>query len=508
MRQLHSDSYALIIGVGDYRAYGGSANLPGSVNDAAAWWRVCMAVGIQPENIRVLTTAAMRHDGSFSDGLPTDRFPKAQVEEATKENIIKGARWLADKLKSGTIPGLFTYSGHGDVTDDRGALALCPCDVKQTKGGGVENLLSLEELAEALHHGHSQKLLTVVLDCCHAGGAARPASYSLSLRGKIDVKKKHPPLGGRELLACKHDQIAYQSEFTSQFHGAFTWALTAALLQWKPVEEDGAVTIDVTYRRARQVSEDLLRVLEYTQTPVVAPDSARDLVFFHPTATPDKGEGSYMPDGVRIGEQLDPDWSYLLQLNNGNVVAQVVVVPANTTRYYKYGSTTTTFPVNTNSVEYWFITSTNATLNQISSSTTTSMSMAGTSLSTNSSTNPIVLNGGVSTSYLSNQANVTWTWSTSSITPSSGTNTTFSGTPASPTNGSYTVTAYALFNVTSSGGVYTLAKVYWYLTSTSNTTWPTPPTSVQPAGTTSVTYNKVTGGPPTTNFYYAISTPV
>lgn len=505
MNKLHSDSYALIIGVDDYSAYGAAVSLPGSVNDAAAWWRVCRAVGIPRENVRVLITRSLLNNGKMSEGLDKDRFRGAEsVQEATKENIIKGARWLADKLKDGQVPGLFTYSGHGDVTDERGDLCLCPCDVHPKHDGGVGKLLNLHELAEALHHGHSQKLLTVVLDCCHAGGAVRAGSRPLSLRGKTDVKAKHPPLGGRELFACKHDQIAYQSQFATEFHGAFTWALTAALLQWKPIEEDGAVTINVTYERARQVSEELLRVLRYTQTPMLSPDSAADLVFFHPKTKPDKGEGSWWPDGVRIGDQLDPDWSYLLQLNNGNVVAQVVVVPANTTVYYTYNNNTAQFPVNaTNSIEYWFITSTNAVLNQISSAT--SVGMTGTRLSTNGNT--IALNGSVSTSYSSNQANVSWTWSTSSITPSPGTNTTFSATPVSPTVRNATVTAYALFNVTSKvvGGttVYSLANVYWYLTATAS--WPSAPTGVQPAGSSNVTYNSTSA--PTTNFYYAVSTP-
>src|SRR5262245_18055009 len=145
-----NDSVALLIGIDDYSAYDSGRNLPGSVNDAEAWWRVCRDLNVRPDRVRVLVSRAPDGDGRES---PTnDIFAGAEsVAEATRENILEGARWLAANLKGGTIPGLLTYSGHGDSAST-GDIALCPSDVEKS-GDDVKNLIPFKELGEILAQG-------------------------------------------------------------------------------------------------------------------------------------------------------------------------------------------------------------------------------------------------------------------------------------------------------------------------------------------------------------------
>src|SRR3954469_8578964 len=92
--------YALLIGVNDYSAYDasqgkskGTSDLPGSVNDARAWWTFCTAMGFLPENVRVLT----------SPGIHGEKLPGATehtMGEATERAILEGVKWLAEKLGS------------------------------------------------------------------------------------------------------------------------------------------------------------------------------------------------------------------------------------------------------------------------------------------------------------------------------------------------------------------------------------------------------------------------
>ena len=56
---------------------------------------------------------------------------------------------------------------------------------------------------------------------------------------------EHTMRGAKVLAACDVHEAAYQAEFAGRFHGAFTWAVTSTVGQWK-VEEaaDGAIRTD------------------------------------------------------------------------------------------------------------------------------------------------------------------------------------------------------------------------------------------------------------------------
>jgi hypothetical protein len=488
MTTLVNESFALLIGVDDYSAYDPEQNLRGSVNDVAAWQRVCHAIGMKPENVHILGTKTFE-DGAVKNERWPNRFGEVSpVREATRENLLAEVKWLADKLSSGGVPGLLTYSGHGDITDE-GELALCPSDVKKD-GASIANLVTLRELADLLAVGKARDLLTVVFDCCHAGLAAgTPRGGSLALSLRADAKPAtgaRPTLGARELYSCGPDQVAYQSEFTSQFHGAFTWALTASLLQWKPVAELGAVRLDVSYEDARAVSQKLLGVLNYpNQTAVLNPPSVGAMPFFHPSTAVDGKETTRRPDGERDRIQLDPNyyyafWSVVEGLDsNGNktvtktgLVAQIVVTGANAVSFTTADGKTTLQTLGEPNTEYWFVRQDG--LKALYNGDTTNIQMNWSSITENSV--PQEDGAPSTTNKTSSATGATWTAVGSSSAPptlSAGTNgvikTLKQDTPSHAPQGTTAINAAFSVSYTTTGTppntttTYSLDQVRWYL---------------------------------------------
>lgn len=462
MTTLVNESFALLIGVDDYSAYDPEQNLRGSVNDVAAWQRICHAIGMKPENVHILGTKTFE-DGAVKNEHWSNRFGEVSpVREATRENLLAEVKWLADKLASGGVPGLLTYSGHGDITD-QGELALCPSDVKKD-GASIANLVTLRELADLLAVGKARDLLTVVFDCCHAGKATRPLSKALSLRGAAGSEKgERPRVGARELYACGADQVAFQSEFTSQFHGAFTWALTASLLQWKVIPRGSSVDLSLTYGNACAVNQKLLGVLEYgNQSASFFPPEIADMTFFHAGTKAEPGLKSAHPDGARDQIQLDPNVSYSIYLGtdaNASLLAQVVVT--GTTSVYIQGHTDA--PLTTSKQEYWF--TDNAKVQSLFTDGATNLFISQTSLAGNTSENPLPLSTSVAWPHTFTKPAAVASWDTlaAPATSSSSKVYTFSGTVTGPSG----VTGYVLLNVTSATRnnvtTYKLEHVYWYL---------------------------------------------
>ena len=309
MKKLENNACALLIGVGSYRSFDptGGRDLPGSVNDVRAWWKVCLALGIRPENVRVL--ASPKPEAS--------EFPGAMVDEATHDKILAGASWLAAQLHHHPgRGGLLTFSGHGDHTADD--LALCPTDTTATG-----NRVAFGTLGDILHSEGAADNLTMVLDCCYAGAAAKKA-HPLALndrelppsivRGFAHSANARPlgrttalgpvPVGGRMLMACELNQVAHQAAFMGEIHGAFTWALTSALLQWAVVPEGSSTRLSLSYGRARSAAEALLAAFAYDQRPTLSPPAAADFAMFQTGEAPQPTSSA--PDGRRLSLELDP----------------------------------------------------------------------------------------------------------------------------------------------------------------------------------------------------------
>ncbi len=359
---------ALLVGVEDYGCFDptGARNLRAGRNDALVFWKVCRRLGYR--FIRVLTSPrltreeiiqaeielsnesdapetaeaiAARVDGWNLFTLPPEvhvrsngtspnevvevlerlgtREMNAYLGEATAAEIQAGTSWLADKLgvqisfewkgwrleKSWAQPGLFTYSGHGARRG--GELFLCPSDTQPS----LQGALSFSAIREVFEAEKAEKNLTVVLDCCFAGsGKPDPQRTTTSLSDDGSPVERRREIAGRVFCAAPRDERAHQAVLGGRWHGAFTWACTVALEQWKTAHEDGVRYSTVSHAELLVRARMLLSALSFRQHPVLV-DDLGDLPLFRRADAP-SGTTSAVPTADRPEVQADPtgDFAY------------------------------------------------------------------------------------------------------------------------------------------------------------------------------------------------------
>jgi hypothetical protein len=310
MPKLANNARALLIGVDDYRTYDpeGWYDLRGSVNDVQVWLDVCRSLGIEPQHTRVLVSPA--------NGAALPHLDGVRVEEATRENILKGVAWLAQAVGHGEgRTGLLTFSGHGDVADHD--LALCPSDVAPSRDGAPSQLIDFATLKQILGDAED---LTIVLDCCFAGTPEHHRSVLSLARGPVpssiarSLSGERSPLGGRLLTASKVEQLAHQAVFGGRYHGAFTWALTSALLQWRRIPHGHTVRLGVSYATLRDTAEKLLAALSHEQQPALVSADAASL--------------SFMQSGITVEARKIMPSPYEIDPGNDNYSVWTITMPA------------------------------------------------------------------------------------------------------------------------------------------------------------------------------------
>lgn len=314
-----SRAFALLVGIDDYSAYdasagnpAGTSDLPAGKNDVRAAYRLCRALGIEAENIHVLTSPKLAA-GELGPGVVP-----GYAGEATRAEIAAQVAWLAKALShepgAGDAPvGLLAYSGHGDFLD--GHLALCPSDVRAVKGAApsadLENVIGFPEIRATLARSSgASENLTVLLDCCHAAAAAgsRPGARAALTGRKRTAAGPVTYPGDRMLMAAAPGEISHQSVFCGEAHGALTWAATVVADQWRVISEGGTDRLTITYGELRARAQRLLDALSIPQQlALVGPPGVEELPFFHRGAA-DRGDGAAAaPDRGRPGVQLNPD---------------------------------------------------------------------------------------------------------------------------------------------------------------------------------------------------------
>lgn len=184
--------HALLIGIDDYepsRFPDGQPIRPllGAVNDVARMRRFLQEgpFAVPTERIRELVSP---HPWAH-------RAASGDAELPTRENLVREIRALPDRAAPGDRV-LIHYSGHGArlptaVPEVKGPSArdecLVPCDAGAVGRGflrDVEVHALLQELAER------GLFVTMVLDCCHAGGLTRTGPRT-NVRGLGDLP--YPP---------------------------------------------------------------------------------------------------------------------------------------------------------------------------------------------------------------------------------------------------------------------------------------------------------------------------
>ncbi|MFT3770048.1 MAG: caspase family protein [Minicystis sp.] len=339
---LNNDGYALLIGIDDYSAFDrsreqeiGTSDLLGSRNDVRTFWRLCRKLGMKAENIRVLVSPPLSCD-ELEGASPENVAP------ATASEILNKVAWLAEKLSQPSRPtGLMTYSGHGDVTE--AGLALCPSDIRYGEDRALENAVSFGALDAIIRRHDAGENLTIVLDTCHAGSAAGLSPESAPKRPLSLLRRSADELGAmlgatppldsisaRVLAAARPDEVAYQSELDGRFRGVFSWAVCAAMEQWKMTPEGNTTRLDVSYGKLVETTQRLVSALWFDQRPELrGPDGLADLAVFHPGLHGHAGETAETPNAKRLTQQIDPSNKgyvcYTLSLPNGTTIGKVIV---------------------------------------------------------------------------------------------------------------------------------------------------------------------------------------
>lgn len=232
-----SNLHALLIGVGDY-AHPRFASLPATVRDAKA-------------------VAAIVTDPAGCS------YPRANVqvltgEQATAANIRAALKTLAKSTNPESTAFIY-FSGHGGRTLENGRWQayLCPreADPDDLPGTAISGV----EFSNVLATIPARKML-VVLDACHAGGAAELKAADGTVVWKSGLPNSYYEAlaqgGGRVVIASsKEEQFSYvrsQGDLS-----LFTWHLLEGLEGAAAVYADGFVRVlDLYYHVSQQVKSE------------------------------------------------------------------------------------------------------------------------------------------------------------------------------------------------------------------------------------------------------------
>jgi len=269
--------HALLVGIDDYPALRGSAQLSGAVNDVDQMARV------------------LEHRFEF----PAENLRLLRDAEATRAAVHAELDGLVERAGEGDV-AVVHWSGHGSQVEDEDgdepdALdeTLVPSDARdaaENPGHIVDDELR-RYLSELQRRG---VFTTLILDCCHSGDAHRDA-------GRGRVRSLPPVVGGTRrtrgsrgrnaalgprgrgagafFAACQSEQRArewlVEAGSGTVCHGHFTWALLRALER---------SSTEATVREIFRHAESLLRVEGATQDPQIEGD--RDRLIFGVAARP------------------------------------------------------------------------------------------------------------------------------------------------------------------------------------------------------------------------------
>ncbi len=233
--------FALLIGINDYKGGDRSfSSLSGCTTDVDLQQRLLIhRFGFQPEHIKTLKNSAATRDGILQ------AFETHLINQVKPDDIV-----------------VVHYSGHGSqvvdptpIQGNRLNSTLVPYGAEQSNGDRTVNDImgrTLFLLVSALQTNN----VTVVLDCCHSGGATRgvgrvrsgnstgnyyPSQAELGYQEKWRARQDLSPAQlralraetvakGAVLASADRDQEALDWPFAGNFSaGAFTYLLTQYL---------------------------------------------------------------------------------------------------------------------------------------------------------------------------------------------------------------------------------------------------------------------------------------
>lgn len=223
-------SYALVIGINDYR--GEHPTLLNARNDARAM------------------AEALRDTFGF------DEVTTLYDEQASHKAILG---WLRDELRLKPGPNdrvLFFFAGHGTTAGREPYQMgyLIPSDAKRDR---LADYIDMDEIKKACWNAQSKHIL-FILDCCFSGVAAVTGRAALpipeAVRTDTYFKKLMEKGAWQVMTAGDKDELAADGSGSRPGHSAFTSALLDGLLnRAADPDGDGLITASDLYHYVRPV---------------------------------------------------------------------------------------------------------------------------------------------------------------------------------------------------------------------------------------------------------------
>ena len=224
-------SYALVVGISNYRSLKPEQQLRFAERDAEAMFSILISTeggNFPAENVRLLT-------GS----------------KATLANLRRELEeWLPSVTRDGDRV-LIYFAGHGFVAGGKGHLA--PYDIQLTDIAGTG--YPMTRLGEVFGSRIKGKWKVLLADACHSGAISPEATETIN-RGLVDL--------GRSVFVMSASRDREQSFESPDFgggHGVFTYYVTRGLSGAADQNRDGIVTAD--------------EIADYVRTGVRADTKAR-----------------------------------------------------------------------------------------------------------------------------------------------------------------------------------------------------------------------------------------
>ncbi|WP_275477757.1 protein kinase domain-containing protein [Herbidospora cretacea] len=218
-------------------------------------------------------------------------------EEVTKAAIFQ---WMAEAKRSGAEKIVFYFAGHGAV-NDLGTFLVTYDNREFDEGVGLATLMTMLE-----PEPDSATETMLLLDCCHAGEAARLPASNFAVRrisnSDINQVVRQTDPSVVVIAACTGDQRAWEA--ANLGHGIFTYHLLAALLG-EAADHTGSVTAHSIYE---VVSREMANRDGHEQDPVFGGRVRGRMIIgrgLSPVLAPPRPEQEYAAIEVEAHAYLD-----------------------------------------------------------------------------------------------------------------------------------------------------------------------------------------------------------
>lgn len=208
-------SYALVIGIGEYRNLAGSQQLRYAVRDAQAVYSIL----ISPEG------------GNFR----AENVRRLIGPEATLANVKKHLEEWLPSLATADDRVLVYFAGHGFVVKGVPYLAPYDFDVKNVSATAYP----MADLGRTFGSRIKAKWKVLLTDSCHSGAIAPDAEVQAINKSLLDLSSSL-----FSLTASRDRERSFESEDWGGGHGIFTYYVVRGMGGAADENRDGIVTAD------------------------------------------------------------------------------------------------------------------------------------------------------------------------------------------------------------------------------------------------------------------------